>query len=162
MDLELAGRRALITGGSKGIGFATASRLVAEGCNVVLAARSQDELAAAAAALRKIAKADVQTFALDTADAAQRDALVAAFPAIDILINSAGAIPGGSLEAMDDQRWRAAWDVKVFGYINLTRAYLSAMKRRKTGVIVNVIGIAGERLDANYLAGSAGQAAPLS
>jgi NAD(P)-dependent dehydrogenase (short-subunit alcohol dehydrogenase family) len=159
MDLGLSGRKALITGGSKGIGYAIASALAAEGCDIVLAARSKDELDAAASSLRKRSKADVQTFAVDTSNASQRDQLVSAFPDVDILINNAGAIPGGSLEGMDDQRWRAAWDVKVFGYINLTRAYLMGMKRRQKGVIVNVIGIAGERLDSNYLAGCTGNAA---
>ena len=159
MDFGISGRTALITGGSKGIGYAIASSLVAEGCCVVLAARSDDELAAAAASLRQLSNADVQTFSIDTADGARREQLVSAFPDIDILINNAGAIPAGSLDAMSDQQWRSAWDVKVFGYINLTRAYLAKMKARKRGVIVNIIGVAGERLDSHYLAGCSGNAA---
>jgi NAD(P)-dependent dehydrogenase (short-subunit alcohol dehydrogenase family) len=159
MDLGLAGAQALITGGSKGIGFAVASRLLAEDCKVVLAARSTDALAKASASLRNSDNADVQTVAFDAADAAQRDRLVTQHPDIDILINNAGAIPVGSVEAMDDEHWRAAWDVKVFGYINLTRAFLTAMKRRRKGVIVNVIGVAGERMDSNYAAGCTGNAA---
>jgi NAD(P)-dependent dehydrogenase (short-subunit alcohol dehydrogenase family) len=159
MELGLSGCKALITGGSKGIGFATASCLVSEGCDVVLAARSKDDLAAAASSLNRFGKAKVSTFSLDSADASQRDALFSAHPEVDILVNNAGAIPVGSLESMDDQRWRAAWEVKVFGYINLTRSYLAAMKRRRKGVIVNVIGVAGERMDSNYLAGCTGNAA---
>jgi NAD(P)-dependent dehydrogenase (short-subunit alcohol dehydrogenase family) len=159
MELGLSGCKALITGGSKGIGFATASRLVSEGCDVVLAARSKDDLATAASALGKLGNAKVSTFSLDSADASQRGALFAAHPEVDILVNNAGAIPVGSLESMDDERWRAAWEVKVFGYINLTRSYLTAMKRRRKGVIINVIGVAGERMDSNYLAGCTGNAA---
>jgi NAD(P)-dependent dehydrogenase (short-subunit alcohol dehydrogenase family) len=159
MDLGLAGHQALITGGSKGIGFAVASRLVGEGCRVILAARSADGLAAAAASLHKIGSAEVLTCTFEAGDATQRDRLVAQYPDIDILVNNAGAIPAGSVEAMDDAHWRAAWDVKVFGYINLTRSYLTAMKRRRKGVIVNVIGVAGERMDANYAAGCVGNAA---
>ena len=159
MDLGLAGHQALITGGSKGIGFAVASRLIEEGCRVVVAARSADELGKASGSLRKLAAADVQTFVFDAADPAQRDRLLSQYPDIDILVNNAGAIPPGSVEAMDDRHWREVWDVKVFGYINLTRAYLTAMKRRRKGVIVNVIGVAGERMDSNYAAGCTGNAA---
>jgi 3-oxoacyl-[acyl-carrier protein] reductase len=159
MDLGLSGAQALITGGSQGIGFAVASRLIAEGCRVILAARSADALAKASASLRHADSSDVRTVAFDAADPAQRDQLVAQHSDVDILVNNAGAIPIGSVEVMDDEQWRAAWNVKVFGYINLTRAYLTAMKRRRKGVIVNVIGVAGERMDSNYAAGCTGNAA---
>jgi hypothetical protein len=159
MDLNLSGRKALISGGSKGIGLATASRLVSEGCDVVLAARSQPDLDEAAQKLRSEWDADVQTMAVDIADEEQRARLVAAASDVDILINNAGAIPRGSLDTTGDQLWRSQWDLKVFGYINLTRAYLSEMKRRKKGVILNIIGIAGELVDSNYIAGSSGNAA---
>jgi NAD(P)-dependent dehydrogenase (short-subunit alcohol dehydrogenase family) len=77
---------------------------------------------------------------------------------IDILINNAGAIPGGTIGTIDEARWRAAWDLKVFGYINLTRAVYDGMKARKGGVIVNIIGLAAERPTAGNIAGSAGNA----
>src|SRR5207302_368666 len=76
-----------------------------------------------------------------------------------ILINNAGAIPGGTIDMIDEARWRAAWDLKVFGYINLTREFLGLMSKRGRGVIVNVVGLAGEKMDAGYVAGSAGNAA---
>src|SRR3546814_7125487 len=75
-------------------------------------------------------------------------------PGIDILINNAGAIPVGTLDAMDDATWRAAWELKLFGYIDLTRAIYPAMCRRGHGVIVNVVGYAGERPSSGYIAGS--------
>jgi NADP-dependent 3-hydroxy acid dehydrogenase YdfG len=57
------------------------------------------------------------------------------FPAIDILVNNAGAIPGGSLLDVDEQTWRKAWDLKVFGYINMCRAYYALMRQKGSGVI---------------------------
>jgi NAD(P)-dependent dehydrogenase (short-subunit alcohol dehydrogenase family) len=77
---------------------------------------------------------------------------------VDILVNNAGAIPGGTLQEIEEPRWREAWDLKVFGYINLTRAVYADMAKRKRGVIVNIIGAAGERMDAGYIAGSTGNA----
>ncbi len=78
---------------------------------------------------------------------------------VDILVNNAGDIPGGAIDKIDEATWRHAWELKVFGYINLTRAIYAAMKARGGGVIVNDIGAAGERFDANYICGSAGNAA---
>ena len=78
---------------------------------------------------------------------------------IDILVNDAGDIPGGSLEKIDEGTWRHAWELKVFGYINLTRLVHADMKARNNGVIVNIIGAAGERFTYDYITGSTGNAA---
>jgi NAD(P)-dependent dehydrogenase (short-subunit alcohol dehydrogenase family) len=79
---------------------------------------------------------------------------------VDILINNAGDIPGGSIDKIDEPTWRHAWELKVFGFINLTCATIYAqMKARGHGVIVNDIRAAGEEFDANYICGSAGNAA---
>lgn len=153
MDLKLAGRTALVTGASKGIGLAIAKWFAAEGTNVCLVARSAATLEREAAALRAAAPVTVRTLAADLADAASRETVAAAFPDIDILVNNAGAIPGGSIEDVDDATWRTSWDLKVFGYINLTRAYFARMKARQRGVIINIIGLGGEKLDFNYIAG---------
>ena len=158
MDLKLKGRRALVTGGSKGIGLAIGKWFAGEGADVALVARSQDRLETEAATLRKASPVDVRTLAADLAQAPDRDKVVQAFPDVDILVNNAGAIPGGALDDVDDPTWRAAWDLKVFGYINLTRAYFARMKARKRGVIINIIGLGGEKLDYNYIAGSVGNA----
>lgn len=77
---------------------------------------------------------------------------------IDILVNNAGAIPPGDLLQIEDGAWRQAWDLKVFGYINLVRQFYPMLKERK-GVVVNVIGTSGERAEPNYIAGSSGNAA---
>jgi NAD(P)-dependent dehydrogenase (short-subunit alcohol dehydrogenase family) len=74
------------------------------------------------------------------------------------LVNNAGAIPGGDLQAIDEARWRDAWDLKVFGYINMTRRFYALMAGRRKGVIVNVLGAAGENPDFDYIAGSSGNA----
>ncbi len=157
MDLGLAGRTALITGGSKGIGLACARRFAAEGCNVVLAARNPEPLAAAKAALAPLGVA-VTTHAVDLRDGAALAKLAAECAHVDILVNNAGDIPGGSLFDVDEARWRHAWELKVFGYVNLTRALLGPMKSRGRGVIVNVIGMAGEKPSFDYICGATANA----
>jgi len=158
MELDLTGKQALVTGASKGIGRATAARLAAEGCDVVLVARTAADLDRAREEIRAQHNVAVTTVPLDLSNGDAARGLARDFPDIDILVNNAGAIPGGTIDEIDEARWRQAWDLKVFGYINLCRAYLALMKRRKRGVIVNIIGSAGERLDAAYIAGSAGNA----
>ncbi|MFL5003573.1 MAG: SDR family NAD(P)-dependent oxidoreductase, partial [Xanthobacteraceae bacterium] len=158
MDLKLAGRTALITGGSKGIGLATAKWFAAEGVNLALVARSADALQKAAADIRKASAVDVEIMPADLSDAAAREQVAQRFPDVDILVNNAGAVPSGSIEAVDDATWRAAWELKMFGYINMTRIYFARMKARQRGVIINIIGVGGERLDFNYIAGSTGNA----
>jgi len=78
---------------------------------------------------------------------------------VDILINNAGSVPSGHLLEIDEARWRQSWELKVFGYINLTREIYRRMCLRRRGVIVNVIGVAGERLRQDYIAGGTGNAA---
>ena len=158
MDLELRGKTALITGGSKGIGLAVAKGLAAEGCDVHLTSRTADDLQAAKGIIEQAHGVSVSVYPMDLSVRGNVAALAEAVGGVDILINNAGAIPGGNVAAIDEDRWREAWDLKVFGYINMTRHYLGAMTARGHGVIVNVIGLAGEKPDANYVAGSAGNA----
>ncbi len=159
MDLNLTGKGVLITGGSKGLGLAMARRFAAEGCDLHLAARSQALLEDAAAAIRRQHGVQVNTVVVDLAQPGSAGRVVRACGDIDILVNNAGDIPSGSLDTVDEARWRAGWDSKVFNYINLSREYFSRMKARRAGVIVNVTGIAGDLLDASYIAGSVGNAA---
>jgi len=158
MDLQLAGKKVLITGGSKGIGRATAEVLAEEGCNLILVARGPAQLEEAAAAIRSQRQVNVRTIPADlSSDAAVRK-VVAEAGDIDILVNNAGAIPPGDLAGVDDAKWRQAWDLKVFGYISFCREIYARMKARKAGVIINVIGAAGEKFPTNYIAGAAGNA----
>jgi NAD(P)-dependent dehydrogenase (short-subunit alcohol dehydrogenase family) len=159
MDLNLRGKRVLITGASKGIGAAAAEVFAEEGCELHLAARSADALIALAQDLGRDYGIKAHVHAVDLRDPEDLTRLTEATADIDILINNAGDVPGGSLERVDEATWRHAWELKVFGYINLTRTTYAAMKARGGGVIINDIGAAGERFDFNYIAGSAGNAA---
>jgi short chain dehydrogenase len=133
MELGLRGKKALVTGGSKGIGRACAEVLAEEGCDVVLVARTAADLEAARAAIAAKHNVAVRVFALDLADSRNVDRLAAECPDTEILINNAGAIPGGTIDEVDETRWRTAWDLKVFGYINMTRRFYGLMRERKRG-----------------------------
>lgn len=158
MDLGLEGKTALVTGASKGIGRGVAEALAAEGCNLQLVSRTQADLDKVAADLAKRFGVGAEVHAGDLGTPGAVEALIAAVELPDIVINNAGAIPAGTLDAVDEARWRQAWDLKVFGYINMCRAFYSAMKARGHGVIVNVTGLAADRTDAGYIAGTAGNA----
>lgn len=159
MDLHLKGKRVLITGGSRGIGAAAARLFAEEGCHLHLAARARAGLEELAAKLRADHGVEVAVHPVDLRQAADVDRLAEATRNADVLVNNAGDIPGGSLQQVDEAAWRHAWELKVFGYINLTRRVYASMKARGGGVIINDIGAAGERFDANYVCGSAGNAA---
>ena len=158
MDLYLGGRRVLITGATGGIGRALARGFAVEGCELVLLGRSPVLLSELREEIVAISSVAVATRAIDLAEPGAAETLAGEFRQIDILINNAGAIRRGDLLAVDEKTWRAAWDLKVFGYINMTRVFIEPMFARGRGVIVNVIGIAAERIDDGYIAGSSGNA----
>jgi len=158
MDLNLRGRTALVTGASKGIGRASAEALAEEGVNVILVSRTQADLDAVRDGIASRWNVRAEVHALDISDSANVDRLAALHPGIDILVNNAGAIPGGNLQEVDEARWREAWDLKVFGYINMCRRFYALMQQRRHGVIINILGMAGEKMDVGYIAGSSGNA----
>ena len=158
MDLHIAGKHALITGGSKGIGRASAELLAEEGCDITLVARDATTLATAAEAVRARRQVKVRTIAADLSRQDEVVRVAREAGQVDILVNNAGAIPPGTLAAVDNETWRRAWDLKVFGFISLCREIYPQMAARKSGVIVNVIGAAGEAFPTNYIAGAAGNA----
>ncbi|MBE9607011.1 SDR family oxidoreductase [Acetobacteraceae bacterium H6797] len=159
MDMRLTGRRVLVTGGSKGIGLACAEAFAAEGCDLVLVSRQAESLERAVAAIRARHQVNVTFHAADLADAAARERLAEAEPAVDVLVNNAGAIPGGGIDKISLARWQEAWQLKVFGYIHLTQLYLPVMQARRSGVVLNIIGMAGRSPRADYICGAAGNAA---
>ncbi|MGW4487135.1 short-chain dehydrogenase/reductase [Amycolatopsis sp. NPDC004368] len=159
MDLQLSGERALVTGASKGIGAAVARVLAAEGAHLHLAARNGAALEALAATLREEHGVEVTVHAVDLRETASLEHLAEAAADVDILVNNAGDIPGGTLDQIGSDRWRHAWDLKVFGYVDLTRLVYARLRERGHGVIVNVIGSAGERPKPDYIAGASGNAA---
>ena len=159
MELNLRGRTALISGASKGIGLAAAEVLASEGVNLILVSRTLADLEAARTKIASRWNVNARVHDYDLSDSANVDKLVAEHGDIDILVNNAGAIPAGDLQAITEDRWRQAWDLKVFGYINMCRRFYAEMKSRRRGVIINVLGVAGEKMDRGYIAGSTGNAA---
>lgn len=159
MDLHLRGKQVLITGASAGIGATTAETLAEEGCALHLAARNKSKLDELAERLQSTYNVTVHVHVSDLRRQEDLANLADSVPELDILVNNAGDIPGGTLDAVDEATWRQAWELKVFGYINLTRLVYARMKQRGHGVIVNNIGSSGERFDFGYIAGSSGNAA---
>lgn len=159
MDLHLRGKSVLITGASKGIGAAAAEAFAEEGCNVHLAARNMEAMEALAARLGASHPVNITAHAVDLRRAEDIDRLARETKGIDILVNNAGDVPGGTLDKIDEATWRQGWELKVFGYINLTRLVFADMKARGHGVIINDIGAAGERFDYDSIAASVGNAA---
>ena len=159
MDFGLRGKRVLVTGGSKGIGLACAESFAAEGADVIIASRDAAALQAAADGLRSKAQVNVAIFAGDLSKDEDRIRLHAAHKDVDVLVNNAGAIPAGRLQDISMDRWREAWSLKVMGYIHLCQLYLPVMEARKSGSIVNIVGMAGRAHKSGYIAGTAGNAA---
>jgi 3-oxoacyl-[acyl-carrier protein] reductase len=152
MDLGLAGRRVLVTGGSQGIGFAIAQAFLDEGCEVAIASRDPKRLDRAVKELSLRGRASGK--AIDISQRGAAEELATAFPDTDILVNNAGAIPIGDIFEVDEQRWREAWDLKVFGYVNLTRAMYARMKGKPPKVIVNILGTGADKAQWRYACGT--------
>ena len=153
MDLGLTGRAALVTGGSKGIGYAVARMLRAEGADVALLARSPEPLAEAAERLRDEVDGPGAVVAVaadlkqrDSAEAAVRD-VAARLGALHIVVNNAGPIlQGGAVEGSDDFKWLETFDAKTMGMLRVARAAIPHLPDDGTGRIVNIGGISGRSL----------------
>lgn len=159
MDLRLQGKSVLITGGTRGIGLACAITFASEGASVTIAGSSLESASRAQRELKEKHGFSVETMVGDLSLPEARHALQERLDTVDVLVNNAGAIPGGGLTAMSDAQWREAWELKVFGYIETTRMALPKMMERGSGVIVNVIGIAAEMPRYDYLCGATGNSA---
>ena len=156
MDLGIAGRNAVITGGSLGIGYATAQELIANGVNVALIARDKARLEENAAALRSASGPRVVTIGADLTKAAEVDRAMkdaqAGLGHIDILVNNAGSTPSGGLE-LGDEVWQKSFDLKLMGYVRAARILTPAMFERKWGRVINVIGLGAYSAHPTYPAG---------
>lgn len=143
MDLGVQGKVALITGASKGIGYATAQVLAAEGCSVVLVAREPERLETAAATLRD-SGADCVAFAGDMSKVDEVERVVRQvldhFGHIDILITCAGSSPGGLLEDLTEDDFYSSLNLKLMGYVRTCKAVIPHMKARGEGSVVLVVG----------------------
>jgi NAD(P)-dependent dehydrogenase (short-subunit alcohol dehydrogenase family) len=152
VDLELVGKRAIVTGGSRGIGLAVAKALSAEGAHVALVARDAGALEAARAevlAAGGLAAGQVITVGCDTGDdhAVRHMAadVAAAFGGVDILVNSAARVNTGAtvgIEGFDEDEFTAQLNVKVLGYLRCARAVAPSMKANGWGRIINISGLA--------------------
>jgi 3-oxoacyl-[acyl-carrier protein] reductase len=148
MDLGLAGRACVVTGASRGIGRETARLLCSEGAHVLLVARSESDLQAAAAACEK---AGGRTVALPCdvteADAGERIAVEARkhFGPVDVLVNNAGTAKWRDVDEVSDDDWQAAWELNVMACLRTMRALLPEMRTRGWGRVVNVSSTAGKR-----------------
>jgi 3-oxoacyl-[acyl-carrier protein] reductase len=168
MDLGLAGRRAIVTGGSKGLGLAIAAELLGEGAAVAICSRNAAELDDAAAALAKQAgdSAQIVALACDVTDPEQVTAFVdgaaAALGGVDILVNNAGGARPGRFAALTDDDWQADTEVKLFSQIRCIRAALPHLRESAAPRVININAIYARYPDPAFLASSVNRASCLS
>jgi NAD(P)-dependent dehydrogenase (short-subunit alcohol dehydrogenase family) len=145
MEIDLSGRAAIITGGSKGIGLAVATRFAASGADVAIIARGREALDQAVDAVKKQAKARVAGITADVAAAAEirraYDEAMNALGKVDIVMNNAGTSRTAAFEEVTDDIWRQDFDEKLFAAIRLTRLVWPQMKERGWGRVINTLNI---------------------
>jgi NAD(P)-dependent dehydrogenase (short-subunit alcohol dehydrogenase family) len=135
MNLKLTDKIALVSGSTKGIGFAIASQLAAEGVRVIVNGRTEDAVAAAVEKIRRSAPdSKVEGFAGDLSAASET--LLKRFPSVDIVVNNLGIFEPKPFEEISDEEWLRFFDVNVVSGVRLSRAYLPGMKERKWGRII--------------------------
>lgn len=139
MDLGIQGRRALVFGGSKGMGRACARQLASEGVLVVIAARTESTLAQAATEITAATGTEVRHVVADITTQAGRQAALAACPAPDILVNNADGPPPGDFRQWTRADWHAALDAMALGPIDMIRSVVDSMTERRFGRIVNIV-----------------------
>ena len=167
MDLGLGGRRAVVTGGSKGIGRAVVAELVAEGAAVAFCARNAEEVKLAEEEVRAtVPGAAVTGYTADVTDpdAVQRfiDDAAETLGGIDILVNNAGAAHPGNFETLTDEDWHGDLDTKLFSQIRCTRAALPHLRRSHAPRVINVNAVYAKYPDPNFFATTVNRAACLN
>jgi 3-oxoacyl-[acyl-carrier protein] reductase len=165
LELGLAGRRALVTGGSKGIGLAIAEELTAEGVDVAICARNAAEVEAAAARLRASGRI-VHAQTADVTDPEQVSDLVTksvtALGGLDILVNNAGAAHPGNFESLTDADWHADLDVKLLAQIRCTRSALPHLRASSAPRVININSVYARYPDPAFFATTVNRAACLN
>ncbi|HZB89909.1 MAG TPA: SDR family NAD(P)-dependent oxidoreductase [Stellaceae bacterium] len=156
MDLELAGKAAIVTGASRGIGRAIAVALAREGADVLAVARSEAQLEALAAEVHRAGNRRVVPHVADLREPRGIDGAVAAasreFGRLDILVNNAGTTKRGDVFALGEADWQEGFALKFFGYVRMTRAAWPRLKASR-GSVVNIIGIGGRTPGAEFAIG---------
>jgi 3-oxoacyl-[acyl-carrier protein] reductase len=157
MDLGIKGRRAIVTGGSSGIGFETARQLLEEGVRVLITGRDEKRLNTARDDLAKRTGGEVHAVAADMTRESDIATMVATakqkLGGVDILVNNAGTMYSGRFAAFKDDEMKKQLETKLFGFMRAIRAVYPMMKAQKWGRIVNTIGGAGKEPDP-YMFGS--------
>jgi NAD(P)-dependent dehydrogenase (short-subunit alcohol dehydrogenase family) len=165
MDMGLANKHVMVTGGSQGIGFACAQLFAAQGSRVTLVARNIDRLTQARQRLldEGAKSGQVHTLAADLRDADSAlqalDAAEGALGPVEVLINSAGAAQRVPVDELTPKAWHEAMQAKFFSYVHMTDPCIKRMGQRGQGQIVNIIGIGGKVASPVHLAGGAANAA---
>ena len=153
MDLQLAGKTALILAASKGLGKACAAALAAEGADIVIGARDPDTLQRTAEELRAKSKGRVTAIPVDVKDAAQAAHIVEAAATtsgkIDILVNNAGGPPFGKFESFDDAAWQSAFELSLLSTVRLSRLVIPHMRKTGSGRIINIVSLSVKTYLAN-------------
>ncbi len=157
MDLGIKGRRAIVTGGSSGIGFETARLFLEEGVRVLITGRDAAKLDKARAELAKSTGGEIHAVVADMSQEADVAKMVAAakekLGGVDILVNNAGTMYSGRFAVLNDDEMKKQLDTKLFGFLRAIRAVYPMMQAQKWGRIVNTIGGAGKEPDP-YMFGS--------
>ena len=165
MDLGLRGRRAIVTGGSKGLGKAIAAELLAEGAAVAICSRHKAELDETAAELAA-SGGSVTALPCDVTDPGQVESFIAAAAAAlggtDILVNNAGAARPGRFAALTDDDWHGDIEVKLFSQIRCTRAALPHLRQSAAPRVININAVYARYPDPVFLASSVNRASCLS
>lgn len=165
MDLELENKVAIVTGGTQGIGRATAMRLAKEGASVVIAARGREQLDSVAGEIRS-GGGRVAAVQADVSRAEDCEKLVAeavrAFGRLDILVNNAGTSATGEFESVTDETWQADLDLKLFAAVRLSRLEIPHMKAQGGGRIVNITNIGAKQPRARSMPTTVTRAAGLA
>jgi 3-oxoacyl-[acyl-carrier protein] reductase len=165
VELNLAGRRALVTGGSKGIGLGIAAELATEGADVAICSRHGDELEQAAAQLRATGRT-VHAQVADVTDPSQVEDLVTrsatALGGLDILVNNAGGAHPGNFETLSDADFQDDLNVKLFSQIRCTRAALPHLRRSSGARVININSVYAKYPDPSFFATTVNRAACLN
>jgi NAD(P)-dependent dehydrogenase (short-subunit alcohol dehydrogenase family) len=166
MEISMNGRSAIITGGSKGIGFAIAKRFSSSGADVAIVARGQEALDAAVAQLKTTAQGRVIGVAADVGTAAgvlrAHEEAMAAFGKLDIAVNNAGTSATGPFEKLSDEVMQNDLDLKLFAAIRLCRLVWPGMKERKWGRVINILNVGAKAPRANSAPTSISRAAGMA